>query len=84
MNQAIQFIDRVEFDEQTQLLTFYAQVSGLMVECIVNTQSLLISDIAAAKHYFESLRFDYEELAEQLIEDEEYNSAGQIEIKALS
>ena len=34
MNQAIQFIDRVEFDEQTQLLTFYAQVSGLMVECI--------------------------------------------------
>ena len=84
MNQAIQFIDRVEFDEQTQLLTFYAQVSGLMVECIVNTQSLSISDMAATKQYFESLRFDYEELAEQLIEDEEYNSAGQIEIKALT
>lgn len=84
MNQAIQFIDRVEFDEQTQLLTFYAQVSGLMVECIVNTQSLSISDMAAAKQYFETLRFDYEDLAEQLIDDEEYNSAGQIEITALS
>lgn len=84
MNQAIQFIDRVEFDEQTHLLTFFAQVSGLMVECIVNTQSLLISDMAAAKQHFESLRFDYEELAEQLIKDEEYNSAGQIEIKALT
>ncbi|MDP2636935.1 MULTISPECIES: DUF1488 domain-containing protein [unclassified Pseudoalteromonas] len=84
MNQAIQFIDRVEFDTQTQLLTFYAQVSGLMVECIVNMQSVLISDMAAAKQHFESLRFDYEELAEQLIEDEEYNSAGQIEIKPLT
>ncbi|MCQ8880090.1 DUF1488 domain-containing protein [Pseudoalteromonas shioyasakiensis] len=84
MNQAIQFIDRVEFNEQTQLLTFYAQVSGLMVECIVNTQSLSISDMTAAKQHFESLRFDYEELAEQLIEDEEYNSAGKIEIKALT
>jgi hypothetical protein len=84
VNQAIQFIDRVEFDEQTQLLTFYAQVSGLMVECIVNTQSLSISDMAAAKQYFETLRFDYEDLAEQLIDDEEYNSAGQIEITALS
>ncbi|BDF95932.1 MULTISPECIES: DUF1488 family protein [Pseudoalteromonas] len=84
MNQAIQFIDRIEFNEQTQLLTFFAQVSGLMVECIIDTHSLAISDNAAAKLYFESLRFDYEELAEQLIEDEEYNSAGQIEIKALN
>lgn len=84
MNQAIQFIDRVEFNAQNQLLTFYAQVSGLMVECIIDAQSLAISDLAAAKQYFESLRFDYEELAEQLIEDEEYNSAGKIEIKALS
>ena len=84
MNQAIQFIDRVEFDAQTQLLTFYAQVSGLMVECIVNMQSVLISDMVAAKQHFESLRFDYEELAEQLIEDEEYNSAGKIEIKPLT
>ncbi|WP_394193883.1 DUF1488 domain-containing protein [Pseudoalteromonas atlantica] len=84
MNQAIQFIDRVEFDEQTQLLTFYAQVSGLMVECIVNAQNLAISDIDEAKQHFEMLRFDYEELAEQLIEDEEYNSAGQIEIKAIT
>ena len=84
MNQAIQFIDRVEFNEQTQLLIFYAQVSGLMVECLVNTQSLSISDMAAAKQHFESLRFDYEELAEQLIKDEEYNSAGKVEIKALT
>ena len=40
--------------------------------------------MAAAKQYFETLRFDYEDLAEQLIDDEEYNSAGQIEITALS
>ena len=40
--------------------------------------------VVAAKQHFESLRFDYEELAEQLIEDEEYNSAGKIEIKPLT
>lgn len=84
MNQAIQFIDRIEFNEQAQQLIFYAQVSGLMVECIINTQKLVIANATAAKQHFELLRFDYEELAEQLIEDEEYNSAGQIEIKALS
>jgi hypothetical protein len=84
VNQAIQFIDRVEFDEQKQRLTFYAQVSGLIVECHINTNSLMLEDATMAKEYFETLRFDYEDLAEQLIDDEEYNSAGQIEITALS
>jgi hypothetical protein len=34
--------------------------------------------------YFEQYRFDYEERAEQLIEDECYNSAGQIEVSLVS
>ncbi|MBE0459627.1 DUF1488 domain-containing protein [Pseudoalteromonas sp. KG3] len=84
MNQAIQFIDRMEFNAQAQLLTFYAQVNGLMVECIIDTQSLAISDSAAAKQHFELWRFDYEELAEQQIEDEAYNSAGQIIVTVLN
>ena len=84
MNQAIQFIDRIEFNRQTQLLTFYAQVSGLLVECIIDTQSLALPDSAAAKQHFELWRFDYEELAEQQIEAEAYNSAGQIIVSVLS
>lgn len=84
MNQAIQFIDRIDYNEQAQQLTFYAQVSGLMVECIIDMQSLIIADSATAQYHFELRRFDYEELAEQLIEDEEYNSTGQVVVKALS
>ncbi|MGO2011835.1 MAG: DUF1488 domain-containing protein [Pseudoalteromonas sp.] len=84
MNQAVQFIDRIDYNEKTQQLTFYAQVSGLMVECIIDMQSLTIADIASAQHHFELRRFDYEELAEQLIEDEEYNSTGQVAIKMIS
>ncbi|MGO2074088.1 MAG: DUF1488 domain-containing protein [Pseudoalteromonas sp.] len=84
MNQAVQFIDRIDYNEKTQQLTFYAQVSGLMVECIIDMQSLTIADSAAAQHHFELRRFDYEELAEQLIEDEEYNSTGQVAIKMIS
>lgn len=84
MNQAIQFIDRIEFREKAHSLIFYAQVSGLIVECIIDTRDMAISSPEDAKQHFELLRFDYEDIAEHLIEDEEYNSAGQIEIKALS
>ncbi|NMM42482.1 DUF1488 family protein [Pseudoalteromonas arctica] len=84
MNQAIQFIDRFEFNVQSQLLTFFAQVSGLIVECVIDTHALALADQQAAKLYFERARFDYEDIAEQLIEDEEYNSAGQIIVAVLS
>ncbi|AXV63846.1 MULTISPECIES: DUF1488 domain-containing protein [Pseudoalteromonas] len=78
MNQAIQFIDRVEYKAQDKLLVFYAQVSGMMVECVIDTDKYDFADQSGAINYFETHRFDYEELAEQLIEDEQYNSAGQI------
>ncbi|MBB1367197.1 DUF1488 domain-containing protein [Pseudoalteromonas sp. SR44-5] len=84
MNQAIQFIDRFEFNLQSQLLTFFAQVSGLMVECVIDTHTLALADQQAAKLHFEQARFDYEDIAEQLIENEEYNSAGQIIVSVLS
>ncbi|KPH56982.1 hypothetical protein AMS58_18820 [Pseudoalteromonas porphyrae] len=84
MNQAIQFIDRFEFNVQSQQLTFFAQVSGLMVKCVIDTQSLALADQQAAKAHFEAVRFDYEDIAEQLIEDEEYNSAGEIVVAVLN
>ena len=37
-------------------------------------------DESHATQHFDKYRFDYEECAEQLIEDESYNSAGQIEV----
>ncbi|WP_404341598.1 DUF1488 domain-containing protein [Pseudoalteromonas mariniglutinosa] len=80
MNQAIQFIDHIEFRSNTQQLLFFGQVNGLMIECIIDVSHYAFIDETAAQTYFENYRFDYEELAEQLIEDEEYNSAGQIEL----
>ncbi|MCP4584984.1 DUF1488 domain-containing protein [Pseudoalteromonas sp.] len=80
MNQAIQFIDRLEFKPDEKQLVFFAQVSGLMVECIIDTSKYDFAAQSSAVNYFEFYRFDYEELAEKLIEDEQYNSAGQIEL----
>jgi hypothetical protein len=80
VNQAIQFIDRLEFKPDEKQLVFFAQVSGLMVECIIDTSKYDFAAQNSAVNYFESYRFDYEELAEKLIEDEQYNSAGQIEL----
>ncbi|ADT66999.1 MAG: hypothetical protein ACI9H9_003380 [Pseudoalteromonas tetraodonis] len=84
MNQAIQFIDRLEFREPTHQLVFFAQVSGMLVECVIAVSSLNLADESHATRYFEQYRFDYEERAEQLIEDESYNSAGQIEVSLLN
>ncbi len=84
MNQAIQFIDRLEFRELAHQLVFFAQVNGMLVECVIAVSSLGLTDESHATSYFEKNRFDYEERAEQLIEDESYNSAGQIEVSLIS
>jgi hypothetical protein len=80
MNQAIQFIDRLEFREPAQQLVFFAQVSGMLVECVIAISTLKLTDESYATDYFEKYRFEYEERAEQLIAAESYNSAGQIEV----
>ncbi|MBG9996800.1 DUF1488 domain-containing protein [Pseudoalteromonas sp. NZS127_1] len=83
MNQAIQFIDRLEFREPDHQLVFFAQVSGMLVECVIEVNKLKLTDESHATEYFEKYRFDYEERAEELIEEESYNSAGQIEVSLL-
>ncbi|AQP99758.1 hypothetical protein B0W48_08120 [Pseudoalteromonas aliena] len=84
MNQAIQFIDRLEFREPDHQLVFFAQVSGMLVECVIAVNTLKLTDESHATEYFEQYRFDYEERAEELIEEESYNSAGQIEVSLLT
>ena len=84
MNQAVQFIDRLEFREPDHQLVFFAQVSGMLVECVIAISKLKLTDESHATDYFEKYRFEYEERAEQLIEEESYNSAGQIEVGLVS
>jgi len=44
MNQAIQFIDRLEFREPSHQLVFFAQVTGMLVECIIDLRKLGLQD----------------------------------------
>lgn len=79
MNQAVLFVDRVEYIEDAERINFFAQVNGQLITCFYLTKQ---SKEKAIKD-FESKRFDYEDIAESAIEDELYNDQGEIEIEEL-
>lgn len=86
MNQSIIFADLQTWDEQKRTMMFPAQQSGALIECIVAQAELeklsgqTINNGQHALDVFTQYRFDLEELAEQLIEDEAFNRDGQIEV----
>lgn len=86
MNQSILFPDVQNWDEERQAVVFPAQQSGALIECVVAASELAklsgqpVCGAQQAVDAFTRLRFDLEELAEALIEDEEFNPFGQIEI----
>lgn len=86
MNQSILFPDIQSWDEEKQAIVFPAQQSGALIQCLVNTAELeklsgqQVEGEQQALTVFSQYRFDLEELAEELIEDEEFNSKGEIEI----
>lgn len=86
MNQDILFADIQLWDSEKQAVNFPAQQAGALITCWVSlawlqqkTEQPLVdeADIIAA---FSANRFDLEELAEEMIEDEDFNSNGDIEI----
>ena len=87
MNQSILFPDIQDWDEASQSITFPAQQSGALIECIMSIEELsrlagkYIEEGEQALVIFSELRFDIEELAEELIEEEEYDSSNRIQIK---
>ena len=89
MNQSILFPDIQDWDEESQSIVFPAQQSGALIECVVSIGELSrlagkdIEEAEQALAVFSELRFDIEELAEELIEEEEYDSSNRIQIKAL-
>jgi len=86
MNQSILFPDIQSWDEEQQAITFPAQQSGALIECFVRQAELekisgqTIADKQQALDVFCQCRFELEELAEDLIEEEEFNASGQIEV----
>ncbi|MDN3615580.1 DUF1488 domain-containing protein [Vibrio gallaecicus] len=89
MNQSILFPDIQDWDEASQSIIFPAQQSGALIECVMAIEEL--SQLAGkgveggeqALVIFSELRFDIEELVEELIEEEEYDSSNRIQIKVL-
>ncbi|WP_447066694.1 DUF1488 domain-containing protein [Vibrio alginolyticus] len=84
MNQSILFPDIQSWDEVSQSVNFSAQQSSALIECFVTKQKLeklsgsLIETEQAAIKVFTDYRFDLEEMAEELIEDEAFNEEGHI------
>ncbi len=86
MNQSILFPDMQSWDEEKQVVIFPAQSQGALIECVVSKCYLErlhgseLKDEKAILSAFVQLRFDLEEEAETLIEDEMFSSSGQIAI----
>ncbi|WP_300173493.1 DUF1488 domain-containing protein [uncultured Aliivibrio sp.] len=84
MNQSILFGDDAQWNEETQAILFSAQQMGNLIQCRVTISWLesesgdVIINNADALRIFEEYRFDVEEQAEALIEDEEFNASGEI------
>ena len=77
MNQAVLFNDDANYIASSQLITFTAMVSGMIVKCVIKTE---LEQNAALTH-FKAHQFDYEMQAEQLIEDEAYSADGSIQLQ---
>ncbi|WP_217511697.1 DUF1488 domain-containing protein [Vibrio metschnikovii] len=86
MNQAILFTDDQQWNEQQQAVEFSAQQSGALIRCFICLSELqswsggMITTPQQALTAFSEWRFDIEERAEQLIEEECFTSAGMIEV----
>ncbi|MCW8336040.1 DUF1488 family protein [Vibrio paucivorans] len=86
MNQSILFPDLQTWDAVKNVIVFPAQQSGALIECVVSKSYLenmvgsAIETEQQAIQVFQKLSFDLEEQAEELIEEEEFNLQGQIEL----
>ncbi|ACH64876.1 conserved hypothetical protein [Aliivibrio fischeri MJ11] len=86
MNQSILFSDDLTVELEKQRVRFSAQQMGSLINCSVSFSWLeeesgeSICHHDKANEVFNQLRFDIEEKAEALIEDEEFNASGDIEI----
>ena len=86
MNQSILFPDMQTWDEGLQAVVFPAQQAGALIECVVTLAELSrlsaqpIDGEEQALAIFQTLRFDLEEIAEALIDEEDYNQRGEIDV----
>ncbi|MDB1122556.1 DUF1488 family protein [Vibrio algarum] len=86
MNQAILFPDIQEWNAKLEVIKFPALQSGSLIDCTISLHRLSAlsrnDEIGENEvlNVFSEYRFDIEEIAEEMIEDEMFNDLDQIEI----
>ncbi|MGL6240558.1 DUF1488 domain-containing protein [Aeromonas dhakensis] len=84
MNQGILFPELADWQPHEQRIHFPAQQMGALVDCYISRRRLeKMTGLSLAKEEdilraFESVRFDIEEMAEKLIEEQEFAEDGAI------
>ncbi|PWC09393.1 DUF1488 domain-containing protein [Brenneria roseae subsp. americana] len=80
MNQAIQFPDRERWDEVLQAICFPVLVNGFQQECLIGIEQLQLHYGNVSPEQFLTLfrenRWDFEEMFEKLVRDNEYDDQG--------
>jgi len=86
MNQSILFPNIQEWDKDKRVVEFPAQHGGALIGCSISIEKLKVlsgksslNDVDAME-VFSQYRFDIEEIAEEMIEDEVFNELDHIEI----
>jgi len=88
MNQTILFSDNERYNSALEQVEFEAQCQGALVTCVISVDNLFQLNEKDAKlqdtseteilSLFESSRFDIEDIAEQLINDQRFNEDGKV------
>ena len=89
MNQSILFPDLQQWNSESQSMVFVAQSQGMNICCYISAIKLSklaglevssITNEQQAVLIFEQCRFDIEDLAEELIEAEDFDELGHIQL----
>jgi len=89
MNQAILFSDNEQYQAQQQQVRFQAQYQGALITCCIDVAHLYQlneqtpppeSSEATVMALFENARFDIEDLAETMIQQQSFDQDGHIHL----
>lgn len=90
MNQSILFPDLQHWDDTQKRICFIAQQQGMNIKCYISAAKLRqlndfskqpsVDEAAAMLALFDAVRFDAEEMAENLIEAEEFDELGAVHL----
>jgi hypothetical protein len=88
MNQAILFSDNERYNEKLKQVEFTAQSQNALITCIISLDNLYLlnelSDVSknineqTILNLFDSVRFDIEEIAEKMIDDQQLGHDGKL------